>query len=63
MPLGDRVRIVEGDITSPLRLEVDDVTEIFHFAAVYDLSLKRDLGIRVSFCRSERIRRPAKCAR
>jgi nucleoside-diphosphate-sugar epimerase len=47
-PLGDRVRIVEGDITSPLRLDVDDVTEVFHLAAVYDLSVKRDLGMRVN---------------
>src|SRR5437016_6228989 len=47
-PLGDRVRIVEGDITSPLRLEVDDVTEVFHLAAVYDLSVDRDLGMRVN---------------
>jgi nucleoside-diphosphate-sugar epimerase len=47
-PLGDRVRIVEGDITSPLHLDVDDVTEVFHLAAVYDLSVSRDLGMRVN---------------
>src|SRR5438309_657413 len=47
-PLGDRVRIVEGDITSPIQLDVDDVTEVFHLAAVYDLSVPRDLGMRVN---------------
>jgi len=47
-PLGDRVRIVEGDITSPIDVGVDDVTEIFHLAAVYDLAVSRDLGMRVN---------------
>src|ERR1043166_4681506 len=46
--LGDRVRIVEGDITSPLQIDVDDVTEVFHLAAVYDLAVSRDLGMRVN---------------
>lgn len=46
--LGSRVRIVEGDITSPLRVDVNDVIEIFHLAAVYDLAVKRDLGMRVN---------------
>ena len=47
-PLGDRVRIIEGDITSPIRIDVDDITEVFHLAAVYDLAVKRDLGMRVN---------------
>jgi len=47
-PLGDRVRIVEGDITSPLQLNAGNVTEVFHLAAVYDLSVSRDLGMRVN---------------
>lgn len=46
--LGDRVRIVEGDITSPIDFATDDITEIWHLAAIYDLSVKRDLGIRVN---------------
>src|SRR6185295_9726187 len=45
-PLGDRVRIVEGDITSPLTIDIEDVTEVFHLAAVYDLAVARDLGMR-----------------
>lgn len=47
-PLGDRVRIVEGDITSPLQLNAGNVTEVFHLAAVYDLAVSRDLGMRVN---------------
>jgi len=47
-PLGDRVRIVEGDITVPIDVAPDDVTEIWHLAAIYDLSVKRDLGMRVN---------------
>jgi nucleoside-diphosphate-sugar epimerase len=47
-PLGDRVRIVEGDITSPIQVDVSDVTEVFHLAAIYDLAVKRDLGMQVN---------------
>ena len=47
-PLGDRVRIVEGDITSPIDIDVDDITEVFHLAAVYDLAVARELGMRVN---------------
>jgi nucleoside-diphosphate-sugar epimerase len=47
-PLGDRVRIVEGDITVPLKIDGADVTEVFHLAAVYDISVSRDLGMRVN---------------
>jgi len=48
LPLGDRVRIVEGDITSAIDVDASDITEIFHLAAVYDLSVSRDLGMRVN---------------
>jgi nucleoside-diphosphate-sugar epimerase len=48
-PFGDRVRIVEGDITSPIHIDgLKDVTEVFHLAAIYDLAVKRDLGMRVN---------------
>lgn len=49
-----RVEIVEGDIVAPdLGLGaaaelVDSVTEIFHLAAVYDLSVPRAVGMRVN---------------
>lgn len=49
-----RIRLVEGDITRPgLGLASPDelqaeITEIFHLAAVYDLSVPRDVGMRVN---------------
>src|SRR5438876_11477792 len=47
-PLGERVRLVEGDITSAIDASPDDVTEIYHLAAIYDLAVPRDLGMRVN---------------
>ncbi len=47
-PLGDRVRFVEGDITAPVDAPAHDVTEIYHLAAIYDLSVSRELGMRVN---------------
>ena len=52
--LGGRIELVEGDITRPeLGLtngaEVrEDVTEIYHLAAVYDLSVPREIGRKVN---------------
>ena len=52
--LAGRVRIVEGDIAQPgLGLGAAaplaaDVVELFHLAAVYDLSVGRDLAMRVN---------------
>jgi nucleoside-diphosphate-sugar epimerase len=47
--LADRIRLIEGDITQPgLAPDMPDVTEIYHLAAIYDLSVKRDLGVRVN---------------
>jgi len=50
--LQGRIRLVEGDITAPdLGLAADEaagVTEIFHLAAVYDLSVPRDIAMRVN---------------
>jgi nucleoside-diphosphate-sugar epimerase len=51
--LANRIDLVEGDITKaglglaggPARA---DVSEIYHLAAVYDLSVGRDLGVRVN---------------
>ncbi len=45
---GDRVRIVEGDITAPIDLPTADIVEIYHLAAIYDISVKRDAGMRVN---------------
>jgi len=46
--LGDRVHILEGDITAPINFSPADVAEIYHLAAVYDLSVARDTGMRVN---------------
>lgn len=52
--LDGRIELVEGDITAPdLGLgKADDlhrsVVEIYHLAAVYDLSVRRDVGMRVN---------------
>lgn len=49
-----RIALIEGDITSPAlglgsrAKSVRDVTEIFHFAAAYDLSVSREVGMKVN---------------
>jgi thioester reductase-like protein len=52
--VGDRVRVIEGDITHPslgaagLDEVAREVTAIFHLAAVYDLGVGRELATRVN---------------
>jgi nucleoside-diphosphate-sugar epimerase len=54
--LGNRVRLVDGDLTQPLdHIDVSDVREIYHLAAVYDLSVSRDLGMRVNVTGTQRV--------
>jgi nucleoside-diphosphate-sugar epimerase len=50
----ERITLVEGDITRP-HLDLVDaagvargVTEIFHLAAIYDLSVPREVGLKVN---------------
>ncbi len=49
-----RIELVEGDITQPglgaegLARRRSDISEIFHLAAVYDLSVRRDVGMKVN---------------
>lgn len=45
---GSRVEIVEGDITRPITARHDDVTEVWHLAAVYDLMVKQEVGLLVN---------------
>ncbi|MEO7793398.1 MAG: SDR family oxidoreductase, partial [Thermoanaerobaculia bacterium] len=53
-PLGGRLSLVTGDITqSDLGLEnpatlAREVSEVFHLAAVYDLSIPREVGMKVN---------------
>jgi thioester reductase-like protein len=52
--LPGRIRFLEGDITRPsfgvpdLRAQAGAVSEIFHLAAVYDLSVGREVAMRVN---------------
>ncbi len=52
--LEDRIRLVAGDITQPdLGMEnpreiASDVREIYHLAAIYDLSVPRSIGMKVN---------------
>lgn len=46
--LGDRVRFVEGDITAPIDVPTAGVIAIWHLAAIYDLSVPRDRGLKVN---------------
>ena len=45
---GERVRIIEGDITSRISADPAEVVEIWHLAAVYDLSVSESVGLAVN---------------
>jgi nucleoside-diphosphate-sugar epimerase len=47
-PLGDRVRFVEGDITTAIDAPPGEVVEIWHLAAIYDLAVRREPAMRVN---------------
>lgn len=54
--LANRVHLVEGDITQSLdAIDAEDIREIYHLAAVYDLSVARDLGMRVNVTGTQRV--------
>ena len=54
--LANRIHIVDGDLTQPLdHVDRDDVREIYHLAAVYDLDVPRDLGMRVNVTGTQRV--------
>ena len=47
--LAHRIRLVEGDITQALdHVDARDVREVWHLAAVYDLAVPRDVGMRIN---------------
>lgn len=51
-----RIRLVEGDLTQPLdHIDVSDVREIYHFAAVYDLSVPREPAMKINVTGTTRI--------
>jgi thioester reductase-like protein len=52
--LAGRIRLVEGDLTQPglglpdAAAAAADVAEVYHLAAVYDLTVKREVGLAVN---------------
>ena len=53
---GDRVRLVDGDLTAPLdAIDASDIREIWHLAAVYDLTVPREVGMRVNVTGTSRV--------
>jgi len=54
--LANRIHLVEGDLTQALdHIDVEDVREIYHLAAVYDLSVPRELAMRVNVTGTQRV--------
>jgi nucleoside-diphosphate-sugar epimerase len=54
--MANRIRLVEGDLTQALdHVDAADVREIYHFAAVYDLSVPRDVAMRVNVTGTTRV--------
>jgi thioester reductase-like protein len=54
--LADRIHLIDGDLTQPLdHVRADDVREIYHLAAVYDLTVARDVGMRVNVTGTQRV--------
>ncbi len=45
----NRIRLVEGDITQALdHIDARDIREVWHLAAVYDLAVPREVGMRIN---------------
>lgn len=52
----NRIRLVDGDLTQALdHVPADDVREIYHLAAAYDLNVARDVGMRVNVVGTTRV--------
>jgi nucleoside-diphosphate-sugar epimerase len=54
--LANRIRFVEGDLTQPLgAIGATDIREAWHLAAVYDLAVPREIGMRVNVTGTQRV--------
>jgi thioester reductase-like protein len=53
--LANRIHLVEGDLTQLDHVAADDVREIYHLAAVYDLNVPRETGMRVNVTGTRRV--------
>lgn len=55
-PFRERIRLVEGDLTLPLdHVDAADIREIWHLAAVYDLAVRREVGMQVNVTGTARV--------
>jgi nucleoside-diphosphate-sugar epimerase len=53
---GARIRLVEGDLTAPLdHIDASEIREIWHLAAVYDLAVSREVGMKVNVTGTSRV--------
>jgi len=54
--LKGRIRLVEGDLTEALdQVPVGEIREMYHLAAVYDLAVPREVGMRVNVTGTARV--------
>ena len=54
--LAGRIALVEGDLTLPLdHIDARDIRAVYHLAAIYDLSVPRDLAMKVNVTGTGRI--------
>ena len=54
--LANRIRLVEGDLTQALdHVHAEDVREVYHLAAIYDLTAPREAGMRVNVTGTTRV--------
>ena len=54
--LANRIHLVEGDLTEALdHVDAREVREVYHLAAVYDLSVPREIGMRVNVTGTQRV--------
>lgn len=54
--LAGRIKLVEGDLTQALdQVPAEDIREVYHLAAVYDLSVERELAMRVNVTGTTRV--------
>ncbi|HEX2121426.1 MAG TPA: SDR family oxidoreductase [Thermoanaerobaculia bacterium] len=54
--LANRIELVEGDLTQSLdHIRADDVREVWHLAAVYNLAVPREVGMRINVNGTSRV--------
>lgn len=54
--LKNRIRLVEGDLTQPLdHVDAREIRELWHLAAVYDLTVAREVGMKVNVTGTTRV--------